>query len=63
VPLRRTAQWSLPGKWQIELAYRVETEEGHKTGQGVTARVNWRTTLREVINRVSGGAPKKNATE
>jgi len=63
VPIRRSARWNLPGKWQVEVAYRVETEEGHKTGQGVTARVNWRTTLREVMNHVSGNGPKKNVAE
>jgi hypothetical protein len=54
VPLSRSANWKLPGKWQVELAYRVTTEEGHGTGQGISARVNWRTTLREVINHVTG---------
>ena len=54
VPLRRSASWKLPGKWQVELAYRVTTEEGHGTSQGITARVNWRTTLREVINHMTG---------
>jgi len=63
VPLRRTAKWNLPGKWQVEIAYRVETEEGHKTGQGVSARVNWRTTLREVLNRISGPPAQKPTRE
>lgn len=53
VPLRRTAAWHLPGKWQAEVAYRVTTEEGHGVSQGISARVNWRTTLREVLNHVS----------
>jgi hypothetical protein len=50
VPLARTAKWGLPGKWQIELAYRYTTEEGVGRSQGVTARVHWRTTLREILN-------------
>ena len=54
VPLRRTASWNLPGKWQVEIAYRVTTEEGHRTGQGISARVNWRTTLREVLDHLAG---------
>ncbi|HVS53575.1 MAG TPA: hypothetical protein VHD62_14565 [Opitutaceae bacterium] len=49
VPLSRTANWHLPGKWQVELAYRIRTEEGYGRDQGIAARVNWRTTLREVI--------------
>jgi hypothetical protein len=61
VPIRRSAEWHLPGKWQVEIAYRVETEEGHKTGQGVTARVNWRTTLREVMNHMSGNQTTKSS--
>jgi len=40
---------ALPGKWQFELAYKVSQEEGRGTDQGVAARVNWRTTLREVL--------------
>jgi hypothetical protein len=54
IPLRRSAAWNLPGKWQAEVAYRVTTEEGHGTSQGISARVNWRTTLREVLNHMSG---------
>lgn len=50
VPLWRTARLGLPGKWQLELAYRVTHEEGRATDQGFVARVNWRTTLREVFN-------------
>lgn len=49
VPLERSAEWRLPGKWQLELAYRVGHEEGRGTDHGVSARVNWRTTLREVL--------------
>jgi len=50
VPLERSEKWRLPGKWQLEIAYRVEHEEGRETDHGVSARVNWRTTLREVLN-------------
>jgi hypothetical protein len=49
VPLARTEAWRLPGKWQLELAYKVSHEEGRDTDQGISARVNWRTTLREVL--------------
>lgn len=49
IPLDRTEQWKLPGKWQVELAYRVSHEEGRETDHGISARVNWRTTLREVL--------------
>lgn len=49
IPLERTARWKLPGKWQLELAYKVGHEEGRETDHGVSARVNWRTTLREVL--------------
>lgn len=49
IPLARTANWKLPGKWQLELAYKISHEEGRDTDQGVSARVNWRTTLREVL--------------
>ena len=50
VPLARSAAWNLPGKWQLELAYKIGHEEGRDTDQGVSARVNWRTTLREVLD-------------
>lgn len=49
VPLARTEKLRLPGKWQLELAYKVSHEEGRNTDQGFSARVNWRTTLREVL--------------
>ena len=49
IPLTKTAQWRLPGKWQLEVAYKVSHEEGRDTDQGVSARVNWRTTIREVL--------------
>ena len=50
VPLARSEKWNLPGKWQVELAYRVDLEEGRERDHGISARVNWRTTLREVLN-------------
>lgn len=50
VPLARTEAWRLPGKWQLEVAYKVSHEEGRDTDQGIAARVNWRTTLREVMD-------------
>src|SRR6185295_9510945 len=50
IPLARSERWNLPGKWQLELAYKVSHEEGRDTDQGVSARVNWRTTLREVLS-------------
>jgi hypothetical protein len=49
IPLARSEKWRLPGKWQLELAYKVEHEEGRGTDHGFAARVNWRTTLREVM--------------
>ncbi len=49
VPLARTKKWKLPGKWQLELGYKVRLEEGHERDHGLSARVNWRTTLREVV--------------
>ena len=49
VPLARTAKWSLPGKWQLDLACKAGKEEGRERDVGFTARVNWRTTLREVF--------------
>ncbi len=51
VPLARSAKWGLPGKWQVELAYRYSTEEGVGSSQGITARVHWRTTLREMLKQ------------
>jgi len=58
VPLARTAHWNLPGKWQVEFAYKVSREEGRGTSHGVAARVNWRTTLREVLAKTTGRAPE-----
>jgi hypothetical protein len=49
IPLARTEKWKLPGKWQVELGYRITHEEGRDYDHGIAARVNWRTTLREVL--------------
>ena len=56
VPLARSERWKLPGKWQLELAYKISHEEGRDNHQGVSARVNWRTTLREVLAHGSKAA-------
>jgi hypothetical protein len=52
VPLARSETWRLPGKWQLEVAYKHEFtgEKGRDPDRGLTARVTWRTTLREVLN-------------
>jgi hypothetical protein len=49
VPLARSKKWKLPGKFQLEISYRVDFEEGLETDQGVSTRVSWRTSLREVF--------------
>ncbi len=54
IPLKRTEKWRLPGKWQLELAYRYIHEEGRDRGHGILTRVNWRTSLREVIEHANG---------
>jgi hypothetical protein len=60
VPLWRTAKWHLPGKWQAELGLKYRTEEGHGSSQGVSLRVNWKTTLREVLTHVTSSSyPQK----
>lgn len=59
VPLDRTQRLKLPGKFQIELAYKYNREEGYDTDKGVTARVSWRTTLREVLKAPEKAAKKK----
>jgi hypothetical protein len=53
VPLWRTQYWGLPGKWQVELAGRVSFEQGSKASNGISLRVRWRTTLREVFTKKS----------
>ena len=55
VPLKRTQDWRLPGKWQLELAYKVSHEEGRETNHGISAHVNWRTTIREVLEHTKVG--------
>lgn len=49
IPKWRTEKWNLPGKWQLEFAYKFTQEEGRGNDHGISARVNWRTTLREVL--------------
>jgi hypothetical protein len=53
VPLYRSAEWRLPGKWQAELGFKYSKEEGRGDGNGVFARVNWRTSLRQVIEHIT----------
>jgi hypothetical protein len=53
VPLWRTQSWGLPGKWQVELAGRFTYEEGSPASHGLSLRVRWRTTLREVFTKKS----------
>lgn len=55
IPRARSEKWSLPGKWQLELAYKYSREEGYGNSQGISARVNWRTSLREVLTHKSAG--------
>lgn len=50
VPLAKSRSWKLPGKWQIELAYKLVKEEGRGIDQGIVTRVRLRTTLREVLD-------------
>lgn len=56
VPLARSEKWRLPGKWQLELAYKHEFTalRGADPDHGLAARVTWRTTLREFFARTSG---------
>lgn len=58
VPLARSEKWRLPGKWQIEIAYKHEItgEAGRDLDRGLAARVTWRTTLREVLTGSNGKA-------
>lgn len=58
IPIERSAEWRLPGKWQLEVAYKVGHEEGRGTDHGISARVNWRTTLREVLEHTNAKALK-----
>ncbi len=50
IPRFKTQKWKLPGKWQVELAYKVVKEEGRDADHGVSMRVRVRTTLREVMD-------------
>ena len=50
IPLRKTRAWKLPGKWQIELAYKMLKEEGRSVDHGISARIRVRTTWREVMD-------------
>jgi hypothetical protein len=59
IPLVRSQRWKLPGKWQLELAYKYNREDGLDTDQGVTARVSWRTSLREVLRAPETSTPVK----
>jgi hypothetical protein len=56
VPLARSKQWRLPGKWQLEVAYKYEFAglRGTDPDHGFTTRVSWRTTLREFFARPGG---------
>lgn len=54
VPITRSAGWKLPGKWQIEMALKTRHEESRGNDVGVVTRVNWKTTLREVLGHASG---------
>jgi hypothetical protein len=53
VPLWRTQSWGLPGKWQIEFAYRMTYEEGLDKTDGTSVRVRWRTSVREIFSKKS----------
>jgi hypothetical protein len=53
LPLWRTQSWGLPGKWQVEVSGRVTFEEAQKTDTGVSVRVRWRTSVREVFAKKS----------
>lgn len=54
VPLSRSERWRLPGKWQLEFGYKLEFEEGRGRRHRLSARVNWRTSLREVLSHTRG---------
>jgi len=49
VPLVRSQAWRLPGKWQVELAYRITDEQGVGRSRGIAMSVRWRTSLREML--------------
>lgn len=54
IPLARSERWRLPGKWQLELAGRYSHEEGRERNIGIMTRVDWRTSLREILDRKNG---------
>jgi hypothetical protein len=45
VPIERSKRWHLPGKWQLELAYRFTAEEGYAFESGAVARVKCKLNL------------------
>lgn len=53
IPLWRTQSWGLPGKWQLEVAGRLTLEEGQPDDTGISVRVRWRTSLREIFSKKS----------
>lgn len=57
VPIARTSHYGLPGKWQVEVAYKFAHEEGYAVHNGLTARVSWRTTLKELLRHPPKTAP------
>lgn len=58
VPIERTEKFNLPGKWQVELGYKLGHEEGHEHYHGFLARVNWRTAVRAVHEEKKGPRSK-----
>jgi hypothetical protein len=46
IPESRSRKWGLKGKWQIESALEVETEEGKSTDFGIATRVRWKFDLK-----------------
>jgi hypothetical protein len=51
IPLARTSAWGLTGKWQLDLACKFNREEDRDSNQGISVRVNWRTTIREALGQ------------
>jgi hypothetical protein len=50
MPRTRSKAWHLPGKWEIEMAFKVVEEEGRSINYGIDTHVRVRTTLREVMS-------------
>lgn len=46
IPNERSVRWGLKGKWQVETAVEVETEEKRKNDFGLTTRVRWKFDLK-----------------